>query len=279
MSLKTIVVHVDDTERCYTRIRLAAQLALEHEAHVMGVAATGWSPMLMGQGFGDPILPVAPADAEPAKERCARALAAFETLARSLNAPSLEARLVEEEAGLALALHGLCSDLIIVGQTRGGVSGLTTPTDVPEWLMLNSPVPVLVVPAHGEWSTVGTRIAVAWNGSNEARRAIGTALPLLCKADKVHLLMINAQEIVADAGDGPGAEMGRYLARQGVNAEIDIGATRGEPGEELVRASADCGVDLLVMGANGRPRLRELLMGGASRTVLASMQVPVWMAH
>lgn len=141
--------------------------------------------------------------------------------------------------------------------------------------MLNSAVPVLVVPARGEFTSVGARIAVAWNGSNEARRAIGSALPLLCEADKVHLLMVDEGSAAAETG----ADMAVFLARHGVNAEADIDRTSSDAGAALVRASVEYGADLLVMGAYGRSRLREMVMGGASRTMLESMEVPVWMAH
>ncbi len=274
MSLKTIVVHIDSTPRCGTRIQLAAQLAIGFDAHLIGVAPTGWSPLVVVAGVSDPMLPVAPVETEPAKARCEAALAAFEAQVRSLGVASVETRLVEQEDGLALATHGWCSDLIIVGQTRGVDIERPARSDFPEWVMLNCPVPVLVVPARGEFATVGTRVAVAWNGSSEARRAIASALPVLRKADKVHLLMIDAGEDIIDSID-----MGPYLARHGVNLEVDINSSSRDVGQALIAASADCGADLLVMGAYGRSRMREMLMGGASRAVLESMQLPVWMAH
>ncbi|MDQ1833549.1 universal stress protein [Massilia scottii] len=274
MSLKTIVVHIDQTQRCSTQIKLAAQLAIEYEAHLIGVAPTGWSPLLVLPGVSAPMLPVATVDTLPARTRCESALAAFESQVRLLDVASVETRLVEEEVGLALATHGYCSDLIIVGQASGADTWPGARSDFPEWVMLNGPVPVLVVPARGEFASVGTRVVVAWNGSSEARRAIGSALPVLRKADKVHLLIINTGSNIVD-----GTDMGLYLERHGVNVEVDVDTSSRDAGQALIAASAYCGADLLVMGAYGRARLREMLMGGASRTILASMQLPVWMAH
>ncbi|KFI08506.1 universal stress protein [Massilia sp. BSC265] len=279
MSLKTIVVHIDGTDRCSTRVALAAQLALAYDAHLIGVAPTGWSPPVVMPGVSEPIVPAIPVDTGPARKQCMAALAAFEAQARRLGVQTVETRLVEEEPGLALAQHGLCSDLVVVGQTRGGGNAPAAWQDFPEWVMLNSPVPVLVVPARGEFATVGTRVAVAWNGSSEARRAIGTALPVLRKADKVHLVMVDADRKLIEADAGPGADMGLYLMRHGVNVEVDVDITGGDTGAALVGASVDCGADLVVMGAYGRSRLREMLMGGATRAMLESMRVPVWMAH
>lgn len=278
MSLKTIIVHIDSTPRCSARIKLAAQLAIEYDAHLIGVAPSGWPPMAMMPAMRDPMVPVTAVDAGPIRTRGESALAAFEVQVGALGVASVETRLVEEEDGLALAMHGLCSDLIIVGQARGAGSESAARSDFPEWVMMNGAAPVLVVPAHGEFATIGTRVAVAWNGSIEARRAIGSALPMLRKADKVHLLMINA-----DGNINGGTDMGLYLTRHGVNAELDADtntdASSRDAGQALIAASAECGADLLVMGAYGRSRMREMLMGGASRTMLESMQVPVWMAH
>lgn len=274
MSLTTIVVHIDSTERCSTRIKLAAQLAIEYDAHLIGVAPTGWLPPVFLPGVTDPILPVTPVDLAPARSRGESALAAFQERARALGVASVEVRLVEEDAALALATHGRCSDLIIVGQARGDETAPAARADLPESVILTGPAPVLVVPARGEFATVGTRVMVAWNGSNEARRAISSALPVLRKADKVHLVTISTGSNIVD-----GTDMGLYLVRHGVNVEIDSDTSKLDTGQTLIAASTDCGADLLVMGAYGHSRLREMLMGGASRTMLESMQVPVWMAH
>lgn len=275
MSLKTIVVHIDGSKQCESRIKMATHFALKYEAHLIGIAATGWLPPIFFPTVMGPVVPLTPTDIGPARERCTAALAAFEQQMHAVRDVSLEARLVELDSALALAMHGMCSDLIVVSQGRGSDREPTIQPDLPEWVMLNSAVPVLVVPARGEFTRVGERIAVAWNGSNEARRAIGSALPLLCKADKVHLLMVDEGGTATETG----ADMAAFLARHGVNAEADIDTTSSDAGLALVRASVECGADLLVMGAYGRSRLREMVMGGASRTMLESMEVPVWMAH
>ncbi|PIL45070.1 universal stress protein [Massilia eurypsychrophila] len=275
MSLQTIVVHIDDSKHCEARLKMATHLALKYEAHLIGLAATGWLPAGFVRTAIDPVVPLTPIDIEPARGRCTAALATFEQQMRAMGVVSFETRLVELDPALALAMHGMCSDLIVVSQARGPNCDPSTRSDLPEWVMLNNAVPVLVVPARGEFASVGARIAVAWNRSNEARRAIGSALPLLCNADKVHLLIVDEGGAAAETD----ADMAVFLARHGVNAEEDIDSTGTDAGAALVRASVECGADLLVMGAYGRSRLREMVMGGASRTVLESMEVPVWMAH
>lgn len=279
MPLKTILVHVDTTPRAAERIRLAAQLAITHQAHLIGLAPTGWSTLLYAPvSFDAALLPPA-VDFEPVRQACRSALSAFDTQARALGVDSIETRLVDEEAGLALAMHGRYSDLIVVGQTHGPGEGGAVRSDYPEYALLNCTAPVLVVPAVGSYASIGREVALAWNGSVEAHRAVASALPLQQGARQVYLLMVNPRAAGIDEGDEPGADMALFLARHGVRVEVVVRAAAEHADQALLGAVNACNADLLVMGAYGRSRFRELLLGGATRTVLESMTVPVWMAH
>jgi len=138
--------------------------------------------------------------------------------------------------------------------------------------------PVLIVPRYGTFETVGERVLVAWNGSREATRAVHDALPLLKLASSVTVLSIDPEH---DTGDRiPGADIALHLARHGVAAEgmstvgLDISV-----GDLLLSRAADLGADLIVMGAYGHSRVRELVLGGATRHILQHMTVPVLMSH
>lgn len=118
---------------------------------------------------------------------------------------------------------------------------------------------------------------LAWNGSREARRALWDAMPLLQSADKVIVFGV-------DSGDGrhvPGADVSTHLARHGIKVEAEhtVASSNISDADLLLSAISDHGVDLLVMGAYGHHRLRELLLGGATRAVLSQMTVPVLMSH
>ncbi|UOD28994.1 universal stress protein [Massilia violaceinigra] len=279
MSLKTIIVHVDTTSRSGERVKIAAQLAMDDDAHLIGLATTGWSSFVFAMGAIDPMVPPCSMDLEPVRQDCRTALAAFEAQARALGVASVETRLVEEEAGMALALHGRYSDLIVLGQTRGAANSVLVRNDFPEYVLLNCATPVLVVPASASAGSVGRHIAVAWNGSMEARRAIASAIPVLQRARQVSLVIINPELPGMDEGDEPGADMALYLARQGIRVEVLCRATQDGADEAIIDAMSACGADMIVMGAYGRSRLREFIMGGVTRTMLESMTVPAWMAH
>ena len=140
--------------------------------------------------------------------------------------------------------------------------------------------PVLVVPYIGAAADFGKNVLVAWNGSREACRAVSDALPLLKKANRVTVMAVDPE--IGEFGHGalPGADLARFLAHHDVNVEArnDPGAV-ADVGEELLSRIADCAADLLVMGAYGHARAREWVFGGATRTILRSMTVPVLMSH
>jgi nucleotide-binding universal stress UspA family protein len=113
----------------------------------------------------------------------------------------------------------------------------------------------------------------------EASRAIGAALPLLRRAGKVTLAVFNPNAIGSKHGPLPGADLAGFLARHDVAIEVQQLETELDIGNALLSLAADISADLLVMGAYGHQRLRELLLGGATRTVLKTMTLPVLMAH
>jgi nucleotide-binding universal stress UspA family protein len=105
-------------------------------------------------------------------------------------------------------------------------------------------------------------------------------MPLLMAADVVNVLTIDAHEAPRGHGALPGADISLHLARHGVKATIEQTVSGDlSVGDTLLSRAADLGADLLVMGAYGHSRLRELLLGGATRTLLRSMTLPVLMSH
>ena len=140
--------------------------------------------------------------------------------------------------------------------------------------------PILVVPNVGNFADLGRRVVIGWNASREAARAVNDAMPLLTAAETVTVLTIDPREGPRAHGELPGADISLHLARHGVKAEIERTASADLPvGEVLLSRVADLGADLLVMGAYGHSRARELLLGGATRSLLRSMTLPVLMSH
>lgn len=141
--------------------------------------------------------------------------------------------------------------------------------------------PVLFIPYTGVFPTLGANIMVAWNGSRESARAVHDAMPLLQRAEKVTVVRLNESKDEQGANRIPGADIALLLARHDVKAEVAaIDDINDVPmGDMLLTGAADLGADLIVMGAYGHSRWQELVMGGATRTMLASMPIPVLMSH
>ena len=120
----------------------------------------------------------------------------------------------------------------------------------------------------------------AWDGSAPAARALGDALPLLRRAERVALAVVDPERLGGRVGEQPGADMAAHLARHGVRVEVQAVPSGGlATADVLLDLAADTGADLLVMGGYGHSRLRELAFGGTTRDVLGRMTVPVLLAR
>jgi nucleotide-binding universal stress UspA family protein len=121
---------------------------------------------------------------------------------------------------------------------------------------------------------------VMWNASREAARAIYDALPVLKAAKKVVVISVNPGRGTPDIGDLPGADIAHQLARHGVKAEsAPTYADDIDVDDVILSRGADMSADLIVMGGYGRSRVRELILGGATRGILDHMTIPVIFSH
>lgn len=136
--------------------------------------------------------------------------------------------------------------------------------------------PMLLVPDRWKGATAPQRILIAWNGSGEAAEAIKAALPLLRKAVQVRVLDGERENLPGLVP--PPLPLRDWLARQGVNVEWEPFDAEGA-GKSLLHAARAMEADLLVMGAWGRSRLSELILGGATRHVLENTHLPLLLSH
>jgi nucleotide-binding universal stress UspA family protein len=151
---------------------------------------------------------------------------------------------------------------------------------VVEQALFSSGRPVLVVPHSGRFEAVGRTVLIGWNASREAARAANDALPLIAGAESATVLVVNPSEAPGGDGAEPGAAIALHLARHGLRATAEhVVAPQVDDGEMLLNQAADLGADLLVVGAYGHSRLRELVLGGVTRTLLRQMTIPVMMSH
>jgi nucleotide-binding universal stress UspA family protein len=276
MSYKTILVHIDSGKRCAVRVDIAIRLAQQHDAHL--VALNAIAPF---EPPGYVLAEMGPALIESQKHAAAvelvRTEKEFNEQASAAAFSNIEWRSAIDDPVDAMTLHARYADLVVVGQTDYADRN-QTPADFPERLTLSAGRPILIVPSVGRFSTIGKKILVAWNASRESTRAVTDSIPLLRLAETVHVMVVNPRH--GEHGSVPGADIGLYLARHGVRVEVkmDHGAEI-DVGNELLSRAADLDADLIVMGGYGQTRLKEWVLGGATRTILESMTAPVLMSH
>lgn len=272
---KTILVHVDQSPLMESRLRAAAALALDFGAHLVGTATTGmsWSSFALLTG-SMAVMPIDEFDALRAGARSS--LSRFTEAARHLGVASPEERLVEDEVRDALLLHARYADLVVVSQESGDGLALR---GLPEYVALHGPRPVLMVPSGWAGQVAGGDAVVGWDGSLAAIRAIDGALPLLCRSRNVRLALVNPESEAGLHGQEPGADMALYLARHGVHVEVLVERSALPTGEVLLGMARASNAGLLVCGAFGHSRFREIVLGGVTRIVLARAAVPVLFAH
>ena len=172
-----------------------------------------------------------------------------------------------------VATRGRVYDIVAVGRP---VKDAALPSPITlEAALLDTGRPILVAPPVAG-DGFGKSIAIAWEGSPEAARAIADAIPLLEKADKVTVLSAKAAQVSPIDAD----DLRRRLAWHGVACEIQgFEAAASELGAAFLEQSAKAGADLLIKGAYSQSRLRQLILGGRTRHILAHAEIPVLLSH
>lgn len=148
-----------------------------------------------------------------------------------------------------------------------------------ESIVFGSGRPVLLLPQRNRTRELALdTVVIAWDGSRPAARAVADALPILERAKKVHVLTaLNEKEL---GSEWPAAELSKYLERRGIDATADCIDAAGRPiGEILSSYVTSNQADLLVMGAYGHSRLREFILGGATRSMFFNSPLPILLSH
>ena len=282
MAYKSILTVLTRAEDAALAIGSAARLAMAQDAHldvlVLGVDRTqvGYSYIGSGAVMMQVSLDRAEAEARATEAAVATALAAQPQGLRA----SVEAAVTQLGAlGDIVAQRARFADLVVLPRPYGTGKGAETEAVV-ESALFEGKAPVLVLPEKGLGSAdQPKRIIIAWNQSAEAMVATRAALPFLKAADRVDITVIDPPTHGAERSD-PGGLLCQMLVRHGVHAEVSVLA-RSLPrvSDVLARHVWDRNADLLVMGAYGHSRLREAILGGATRNMLEKAEIPVLMAH
>jgi len=282
MAYKSLLTICADPARAPQTFATAASLAMAQDGH-LDALALGVDRAQLGYSYVGASAIVMQAAQENATAD-AQAVEAALRKAAAAAGPSL--RWSSEGAvamigGLAdlIATRSRFADLVVLAKPYGENHGDEEEAIV-ESAMFQGQAPVLVLPdAPLDATNIGKRVVIAWNQSREALNAVRYALPFLKHADQVWITIIDPPQHGPERSD-PGGALCQMLVRHGVKAEVSVLArTMPRISDVLARHCRDVNADMLVMGAYGHSRFREAILGGATRNMLETAEVPVFMAH
>lgn len=287
MALKDLLVHVDQTQGASTRLRLAADLASRHGSHLTALFVREWTRF---QNERRKAAELGLVSAEGMRQLDERTRSSISAVEKQLQATlddvvkgSVQADLLflDGEAGVLIPQYARYADLCIVGSDDPAGLAASINYSFSEQLLFVTGRPVLFVPANESFRALGRHIVVAWNSSRPAARSLNDALPLIERADRTTILMINPTGFIGGHEGPPGEQMLEHLKRHG--AVVDVVRIEDVPhsaiAERLQSEAKSLGADLIVAGAFGHPRLWEKMLGGVTNDLIRNMSLPIFMSH
>ncbi|MBO1076558.1 universal stress protein [Roseomonas marmotae] len=279
MSLKDILVCLTSPETAPGILDAAVSLARRHEAHVtaLHVSSLEW-PLLAVDGFvsADTWQLILDEAEQLAREKAEQIRRVFDEVTRRENIQA-EWRLEEGLVAQVLVQQARYADIAILG--RSDEAG--TEAELAEAVLFDAGRPVMLLPRTPPRGFGAQRVLIGWNGRREAARAVGDALPLIRAAEAVRVLSVYARPEEQAASQVQTENIARHLARHGAAVSVSTAMLgSGLLAEDvLLNAAADLGADLLVIGGYGHGRVREVVLGGVTRSLLHSSTIPVLLSH
>lgn len=283
MAIRDLLLSIDETDASPAREDAALAFAARNDAHLAALYCIGEIDV---QGWVNWTGSALEERRRLETERAEQIVDRFRKKAERAGV-SYETRIVRVAAHMVaseIAVHARYADMAILGQVDPGSPPIAG-RHVVEHVVLACGRPVLVIPYIGAPMRngaveFGRNVMVAWNASREATRAVNDAMPVLEQSAHADLVVVNPVHGSYGQGDEPGSDIALHLSRHGIDVEVQRFEVNDlEPGDTILARLADRDTDLLIMGAYGHSRMRELVLGGATRSVLGQMTVPVLMSH
>jgi nucleotide-binding universal stress UspA family protein len=275
--IKDIVVNLSPGATRDVAAHYAVSIAEACGAHVAGIAFA-YDPVLPASVMGGISADVFDVQRRENEKMAHAVIEQFESAAKRAGVSAESQMLTATIAGAADMFAALARrfDLAVVSQ-------VTPDTIAPDELLMEAALfesgrPLVIVPYIQKDPIKLDRVICCWDGSRTAARAIGDAMPLLRKSKAVDLVIVGKGKM--NEKELTGADMGAHLARHGLKVDVKrIPAADVDVANVVLSYAADSGAEFIVMGGYGHSRLREYILGGATRGILGSMTVPVLMSH
>lgn len=255
----------------------AISIAERFEAHLVGVAFAAGIPKYMMPDFPADVL----AEILTESERTAQAaVTRFEAAAKRSGINAEHQLITQSDLGTAQTFAAFARRFDLSVLMQSGESDDTDNGVFIESAIFGSGRPVIVTPYIQKDGLSLKRVICCWDGSRAAARAVNDSLPFLTKAQAVELLVVENEKNKPAQVEFRGFEMAAHLARNNVKVELTtLSAANSNVTNVILSRAADCSASMIVMGGYGHSRVREFVLGGVTRGILASMTVPVLMSH
>jgi len=275
MLTKTIVVHLEHSDLGRARVATAVELATRQRAHLTGLflSLEDFDGDLYGRARGR-VLDGARQDR--ISDESLQARLHFEATCKSAGLGSFRFASEIGEDERDLEAHARAADLLIVSDVQERSMEDRFVRGLPETLALSSGLPVLVLPQEFEGAFDPQNVLVAWKSSREAVRAVRDNLTLLRDAERVTVLSVGTSE---ETGRLPADQVIHFLERHGIQAELRKDYGDNQAGKVLMSTAEEIGADAVIMGANGHPSWRNLILGNTTRYVLRHHRMPLILSH
>jgi len=279
MTYRSILLHIDEGPDVDARSAYAAALARLFDARLVGLSCHHLSVDLGAPpafAEGDPLTTRMREMEDAALER----ESTFLRHCRQAGLATFDAIRDGAPAAAALCSHALGSDLVMMGAPESARPRRAAQRALIDAVLVANARPVLVLPRPGRFEPGQGKAVVAWDGSPGAARAAAVALPLLRRATSVDLVRVLPRGAASDMPMPVDiARAVAWLTRHGLAVQVRLAPVDRQVGQALLFDAKAMGAQLLVMGAWGRPRVVERLLGGATREVLDDLGVPTLFAH
>lgn len=286
VNLRDLVVLLDGSARDDAKLAVAVALARQHDAHLTGLCPLELLlPADLSFALGGyPDLWALPEFSKQIESQTRTKAGILEEKFRELlRREAVNGEWAFETGSLLYAVtrRALVADLIVVGQVDPDNPPREAARTLVEDVLMTAGRPLLLIPYAGQFASVGANTLIGWTPTRESARAVHDALLLLTPSANVTVLAVESSRPSPDTKVLPTADVAEHLARHGLNvsAARTVVSDGLSPADALLDYASDMGADLLVVGAYGHSRTREMIMGGVTRDLLRHMTLPVLMSH
>ncbi len=282
MPYHTIAVHLDDVDKAPDLLTFASKLADEHNSHLIGLFIMHpleiYVARISEASFSNNLSDIINKDQ---LEKMSKLKTLFDKQTNNQNFES-EWRFIENKNDSVfdvLMKQATTTDLLVLG--NDGQTKKKSENDILiEKALLDSPVPTLVVPDGFQGQTVGHNVIIGWDATAVSRRAITAAMPFLKSADNTWLHRVTDEKNEDHFQHSVEIDLASMLARHEINVELSNSKNSSHiAGNSLLEEARLRGADMLVTGAFGHPRIRNVILGSTTRYLLDHSALPLLMTH